>query len=260
MVAAMVYALALIPTGLSSAQSPQPLSQVTLDIAKLFRNSPASVIGSFLAGSIASSWGNLGPVYSQVNGLSTAEGALMLAAAMIGGALFQIPLGRASDRMDRRHVMIFAGMLGMVLSLGIALFGTDTRFVFFALVFLLGSVLFPIYALNVAHANDHAEPDAFVEVSSGLLIVYGGGTMIGPLAVGAVMDATGPAALFVAIACAFGTYGAYALYRISRRAKPSEEERTDFQAIPIGKVQTPQTYALDPRVDATPETESGAVG
>jgi MFS family permease len=184
----------------------------------------------------------------------------MLAAAMIGGAIFQIPLGRASDRMDRRHVMIFAGMLGLVLSFSIALFGTDIRFVFFALAFLLGSVLFPIYALNVAHANDHAEQDAFVEVSSGLLIVYGGGTMVGPLAVGAFMDATGPSALFVAIGTAFGTYGAYALYRISRRAKPKEEERTDFQAIPIGKAQTPQTYALDPRVDATPETEGVAAG
>jgi MFS family permease len=252
-VGALLYSLAVIPTGISSAQSPQPLSQVTLDIRKLFRNSPASVVGAVLAGAIASAWSNLGPVYSQQSGLSTAEGATMLAAAMIGGAVFQIPLGRFSDRTDRRYVMIFAGLVGLVLSLAAVLVGVDSRWAFFLTMFLLGSVLFPIYSLNVAHANDHAEPNAFVEVSSGLLIIYGFGTMIGPLVTGAAMDALGPWALFATIATAFGLYSAYAFYRTTKRAKPADEARSDFRAIPIGKGQTPQTVELDPRVDVTPD-------
>ena len=252
-VGALLYSLAVIPTGISSAQSPQPLSQVKLDIRKLFRNSPASVVGAVLAGAIASSWSNLGPVYSQQNGLSTVEGAAMLAAAMIGGAVFQIPLGRFSDRTDRRYVMIFAGLVGLTLSMVAALVGVDGRWVFFLTMFLLGSVLFPIYSLNVAHANDHAEPDAFVEVSSGLLIIYGFGTMAGPLVTGAAMDAMGTSALFATIAAAFALYSAYAFYRTTRRAKPADEVRSDFRAIPLGKGQTPQTVELDPRVDITDE-------
>jgi MFS family permease len=254
-VSAVIYSLALIPTGLSSAQSPQPLSQVKLDLRGLFRRSPAAAVGAVLAGAIAGSWGNLGPVYSQHNGLSTTEGAAMLAAAMIGGAVFQIPLGRASDRIDRRFVMVFAGLVGLTLSLAAAAFGADNRIIFFGLMFLLGSVLFPIYSLNVAHANDHAAPNEFVEVSSGLLIVYGVGTMIGPLVTGAAMDGAGPSALFVVMAGAFALYSGYAYYRTTRRAKPSEDDRVDFRAIPIGKVQTPQTYELDPRVDVAPEPE-----
>ncbi|WP_099865092.1 MFS transporter [Pararhizobium haloflavum] len=257
-VSAIVYSFAVIPTGLSSAQSPQPLSQVKLDIRKLFRNSPASVVGAILAGAIASSWSNLGPVYSQQNGLTTTEGAAMLAAAMIGGAVFQIPLGRASDRMDRRYVMIFAGLVGLTLSLAAALLGADNRLVFFTAMFLLGSVLFPIYSLNVAHANDHADPDAFVEVSSGLLIIYGFGTMAGPIVTGGVMDLIGPSALFMTIAGAFALYALYAFYRTTRRPMPSADDRSDFRAIPFGTGETPQTYELDPRVDMAAEQE-GAV-
>lgn len=254
-VSAVIYSLAVVPTGLSSAQSPQPLSQVKLDIRKLFRNSPASVVGAVLAGAIASAWSNLGPVYSQQNGLSTTEGAAMLATAMIGGAVFQIPLGRASDRMDRRYVMIFAGLVGLVLSLLAVFLGTDSRALFFGTMFLLGSVLFPIYSLNVAHANDHADANAFVEVSSGLLIIYGFGTMAGPILTGAVMDAVGPSGLFQTISLSFALYAAYAFYRTTKRAMPHEDARIDFRASPIGRTETPQTYELDPRIEpAEPET------
>lgn len=255
MVAALIYSLAIVPTGLSSAQSPQPLSQVRLDIRKLFRNSPASVIGAILAGAIASSWTNLGPVYAQLNGLSTADGAVMLAAAMIGGALFQIPLGRASDMTDRRFVMIFAGLVGLTLSVVAAALGTSHRIGFFVTMFLLGSVLFPIYSLNVAHANDHADSDAFVEVSGGLLIIYGFGTMAGPVLSGAAMDGFGPWAMFGTMAACFAAYSAYAFYRTTRRPMPRPDERSDFQASAIGRTITPQTYELDPRVDLPADAE-----
>lgn len=44
--------------------------------------------------------------------------------------------------------------------------------------FALGSVLFTIYALNVAHAKDQATADEFLQVSGGLPIVYGIGNMV----------------------------------------------------------------------------------
>lgn len=250
-VCAVIYSLALIPTALSNAQSPRPLTQATFRLGRLFNHSPAAVVGSFLAGMIAGIWGNLGPVYSQTNGLSTAEGATMLAAAMVGGAIFQIPLGRISDKVDRRYVMVFAGLVGLTLSIFAAFVGAANKPLFFASMFLLGSVLFPIYSLNVAHANDYAEPDEFVEVSSGLLIIYGGGTMTGPLIAGYLMDTIGSSGLFISIGTAFAAYAGYAYYRSLRREVPAEEERSEFQAIPFAKAQTPQLYELDPRGDTT---------
>ena len=260
MVCAIIYSLALIPTALSNAQSPRPLTQSTFRLKRLFNHSPAAVVGSFLAGTIAGTWGNLAPVYSQNNGLSTAEGATMLAAAMVGGAIFQIPLGRVSDRIDRRYVMVFAGIVGLTLSAIAAIVGTQEKIVFFVAVFLLGSVLYPIYSLNVAHANDYAEADEFVEVSSGLLIIYGGGTMVGPLVAGFLMDTVGTSGLFMSIGGAFAIYAAYAFYRTTRRGIVTEEARSEFQPIPFAKAQTPQIYEIDPRSDAAPAEENVGAG
>ncbi len=256
MVCAIIYALALIPTGLSSAQSPQPLTAVRVDIKGLYLKSPAAAVGAVFAGFIAGSWTNLGPVFAQVNGLSTAQGATMLALAMIGGAVFQIPMGRMSDRIDRRYMMALAGLVGALMCGIILLIGMSNIFIFLAAVFLLGSVLFPIYSLVVAHANDYAQADEFVATSSGLLIIFGGGSMIGPLFSGALMDKIGTPALFMVVGVAFVCYGGYAFYRTFRRPQADEDDRVDFQAIPMTRTLTPQTYELDPRVDVTDDEES----
>ena len=246
---AVIYSLAIMPTSLSSAQSPQPLNQVRMNIPKLYRKSPAAVIGMVLTGLIGGIWNGLAPVFGSQAGLSTAEGATMLATAMIGGTIFQYPLGRASDRMDRRRIMVLAGGIGTVACLIAALFGAESRWVFFLGMFLLGTVLYPIYALNVAHANDRAEPDEFVDVSSGLMIIYGIGAMFGPLIAGAAMDFSGPAAMFVTLLIFFVAYAGYAGWRITRREQLPDDERGEFQATLPGQETTPQTLELDPRSD-----------
>jgi MFS family permease len=249
MICTLICSMAVMPTALSSAQSPQPLTQVKFDVPALYRRSPAAVIGTLLAGLIASAWGGLGPVYATQLGLSTIEGATMLAIAMVGGAVFQYPLGRASDRMDRRRVMIFAGIIGILACVITLIFGVENRIIFFAGMMFLGTVLFPIYSLNVAHANDHAQPDEFVEVSSGLMITYGVATMVGPIVTGVAMDWFGPHALFAVIAISFALYSGHAAWRISRREQPSEEMRSDFLAMAAMPDLTPQSAELDPRSD-----------
>ncbi|WP_136658613.1 MFS transporter [Nitratireductor sp. XY-223] len=258
MVCAIVFALALMPTGLSNAQSPQPLTQVSVNIFALYRKSPAAVVGAALAGVITGAWNNLAPVFAQLNGLSTATGATMLAVAMIGGALFQFPLGRMSDRIDRRYVMALAGVIGVAACVLNLLVGTSNIYLFLVFVLLLGAVMYPIYSLVVAHANDYAQADEFVSTSSGLLIVYGGGTMFGPPISGLLMDNFGNQALFTVMGASFALYGGYAYFRSFRRPQASEEERVEFQAIPLDRAQTPQTYELDPRVELGDETETAA--
>ncbi|WKL26983.1 MFS transporter [Sinorhizobium meliloti] len=106
--------------------------------------------------------------------------------------------------------------------------------VLYALAACIGTVLFPIYALNVAHANDLARPDEYVEISSGLMITYGLGTISGPLMVGPVMDRFGPVALFIALAVYFALYSGYAAWRILQREQHDGlVAKTDFQATTV---------------------------
>jgi MFS family permease len=239
----VLFSLALLPTALSSSAMPAPPAQANFDVPGLFRRSPVAVVGAFLAGAMSGAWLNLGGVFTQKIGLSTAEGATLLAALLAGSAISQIPIGRASDRMDRRIVMVGCGIVGVVSCLAMVAFVGSSPLVLYTIAAFVGSVLFPIYALNVAHANDLARPNEYVEVSSGMMITYGIGTISGPLMVGPVMDRFGPPSLFVLLAVYFALYAAYAAWRIAQRGHTDGlVSKTDFQA---NTVPTPGTEAVN---------------
>jgi predicted MFS family arabinose efflux permease len=249
MIGALLYSIAMLPIAFTTAQSPQPLTRVSLDLKALYFKSPAALVGSFLAGVIFGNWNYFGPLYGRSVGLSATGIATMMTAAMVGGMLFQVPFGRLSDRIDRRVVMAFAGLIGVVISLIMIVTSPVRPVAIIGGVFALGSVLFTIYALNVAHANDKADAGEFLQVSGGLLIVYGIGTMIGPQLGGRLMDATGPSGFFIAMAIIYGLYGLHALWRSWQAPAVDPDQRSDFQVLPATPVHIPGTVALDGRAN-----------
>ncbi|KAB0682525.1 MFS transporter [Aureimonas leprariae] len=231
MASALAFGLALMPVMLSVAPAPRPLEQVRIDPRALFRRSPAAAVGCFVAGVIFGNWGYFGPLYGKAAGLGTAGIATMLTAAMVGGVLFQYPFGRLSDRIDRRYVMGIAGAIGVAVSVAMIIAAPRTPIGVVVGTFGFGTVLFTIYSLSVAHANDQARPGEFVQVSGGLLIVYGVGNMIGPQLGGRLMDRLGPEGFFVAMAMMYAIYGGYALWRSTRKAALPPERRPDFTPV-----------------------------
>jgi predicted MFS family arabinose efflux permease len=253
MIAALAFGAALIPVALSVAPAPQPLAEVRIDALGLFRKSPAAVVGSLLAGVIFGNWMYFGPLYGRAVGLSSTGIAAMLTAAMVGGMLFQVPFGKLSDRVDRRYVMALAGAIGVAISVAMVMLAPTRPVSIILGTFALGSVLFTIYALNVAHANDQASSDEFVQVSGGLLIVYGIGTMVGPQLGGRLMDGFGPNGFFMAIGGVYAVYGLYALWRSWRTESLPPELRSDFRVVPALPAATPETLAT---MDARTEEEA----
>lgn len=252
MLSALLFAAAVIPTGLSNASSPQPLSQVSLDLRKLYSNSPLAFIGVAITGFTFGAYNFQAPVYLQLSGMNEAQIASTMAVAMIGGMVFQFPLGRVSDRMDRRIVIAAASFAGVVLSAFLFTAGGISFSVLFALMFLFGGILMPLYSIVAAHANDHAAPNEFVEISSGLLVIYGIGSMAGPVIGGAFMNGIGPDGFFVMMGITYLALGLYAAWRITRREAVPQEEMTDFTyAPPVAPAQTPEAIQLDPRADET---------
>ena len=233
-VCGIIFALAILPTALSTAQSPAPLAQVQLGLGKLYQRSPVAFIGAILAGVLSGAWGALGGVYTTGSGFSTAQGATLLAFVLAGGAIAQIPIGRVSDMTDRRFVMAACGVVGVAASLVMSFMSSENIIMLYISAFLVGSVLYPIYALNVAHANDRADPSEYVTISSSLMVLYGLGTVAGPLVGGSAMEFAGPRGLPLYLAVGFVLYAGYAAWRI-KRGNPTvtPEERADFYAIAL---------------------------
>ena len=132
---------------------------------------------------------------------------------MAGGMVFQYPLGRLSDRIDRRMVMTGIGAMGVAVATAAIGISSTTPAVLFFFAFLLGGMIYPAYSLAVAHANDFADAADFVKISGGMLILYGVGTMGGPLFAAFLMENYGAMGIFVATGSAHAAYAAYTLYR-----------------------------------------------
>jgi MFS family permease len=230
----IIFSLAMLPTALSTAKSPTPIAQAKFNLPKLYRLSPVAFVGSLLSGALSGTWNSLGGVYTQIVGMNTAQGATLLACVLAGGAISQMPIGRASDIVDRRLVMVVCGIIGVVACGIMSLFDVHSIVALYVAAFFVGTVLYPIYAINVAHANDRAAPDEYVTISSGIMILYGLGTVVGPLLAGAMMQIGGTSGLLWFLAFIFACYSGYAGWRTARRkVGEGRVDKTDFKAMAI---------------------------
>lgn len=247
LIAGILYCLALLPTALSTASSPAPLKEVRLDLKLIYRNSPVSAVGIVLVGMANGAFGTLGPVFGAEAGLSEVAVASLMSVTIFSGAVIQIPAGRVSDRMDRRYVLAIMAAVASLSGLALAVFTPAGLQTMFAIIALYGAMSYTLYSIIVAHANDYAQPDEFVTVSSGLLLLYGVGTIIGPTVGGVAMAGGTPYLLFAVTGLAHAAVAGYAVYRSTRRAAVPVEERETFSSVPASRSATPEAITLDPR-------------
>jgi MFS family permease len=247
MITGILYCLSLIPTAVSTQSTPKPLQDVKLDLRGLYANSPVAAVGCVLVGIANGAWGTLGAVYGARIGISTAQIALMMSLVVIAGAAMQLPAGRISDRTDRRYVLAAASGGAALFALIIFVFEPHGGLPVLVLSAAYGAFAYTLYSIAVAHANDHANAEDFVKVSGGLLLLYGFGTMIGPMIAAALMSGMRPESLFLATAFAHLALAAYTMLRIRQRAPVPIEDRDAFKTLPAERSITPESLRLDPR-------------
>ena len=240
--AAILACLSLVPLSLTTTASPKPIPRATLRIRYLFGLSPSAFIGCFAVGLVEGSFWSFGPVFGQLKGLNIAEVTGFMAAFMVGGTLSQWPIGRLSDCVDRRLMIAACAFGSLATGLTLAFASLSGPFAMLAVAVAHGAVMLPIYALCIAHANDYAPSEDLVETSGGLLLVYAGGAMLGPMIVGPLMEAFGPGQLFFFIGLLLGVLAPYFLYRSRQRPVVDEEERVEF--VPLPRT-TPSLYTLE---------------
>lgn len=241
---AIFYCLSMVPLSISSSATPKPLVSVKLDLRALWRNSPVAVFVALGIGISNGAFGTLSAVYADRVGLAQATVALFASLPVLAGAISQVPIGAASDRMDRRVVLIFVILAALAVDVAFILIQPADLVGNLVLAAAFGGSIYAMYPLIVAHANDHAEPGTYIQVSGGLLLTYGVGAIIGPTVAGFCMKAFGSSGLFMVSAAAHVSMIAFTALRIGRRAPVPEEQKASFVATPQAKASTPETAAL----------------
>ena len=248
-VATILFALAVVPVCLSRAPSPPLPVRARPDLRKLWRNSQVAVVGCLTNGMANGAVWSLAPLYAKSLDLSLTGIAVFVSIAIVGGAFVQYPLGRISDRLPDRRWLIavlcaVATCAGLVLLLGTAL----PLQAVYAAYFLFGAAAFSVYGFSVAHANDHAEPGDFVEISAGLLVIFGVGAIVGPLLASGLMETLGSRYLFLFTCVVHGAVALWTLWRMKQRKAVAPEDRENY--VPMVRT-SPNAFAFDPRAEDT---------
>ena len=197
---------------------------------RLYQISPAGTLGCLAVGLANGAFWSLSPVFTAEISEGTALAAWFMTSAVIGGALAQWPLGFFSDKLGRRKVLLVASIVGVGISaLIVTTFSNLTFLSSNLLAVAWGAVAFPLYAISVAHANDYAEADEYVMVSSGLLLMYGSGAVVGPFIASAVMTQSTASGLFAFTGLVHLSIALYLAYRMLQRTSSPAEQHIEFR-------------------------------
>lgn len=236
-IASILVSVAAVPLALSRSPEPRPPELVRFRPLYLLRLSPAGTVSIFLIGLACGAFWSLGPVLANARSANVTSAALFMSVAVLGGALAQWPIGRLSDSLDRRHVLIGVAGAAALASLVIGML-PDLGGPWLVLAFIFGATLLPSYAVASAHVFDFAERAHFVEVSAGLLLLYGLGSTIGPALAALCMQWLGPTGLLVFIALIQLVLIAFVAQRMTRRQAPSDADKQSFNLVATAPVVT----------------------
>lgn len=251
----VLISLSLVPFTLTTRVAPQVPLTGGLDLRQLYLISPLGIVGCFATGVSNGAFWGLGPLFAQGIGLSVAEISIFMSAVIVGGMIMQVPLGRLSDRLDRRKLILFSCLSNTLLGLAIFTLGGRSELLLVALAFLFGGFTLTLYSLCVAHTNDFMKECDLVEASGALLFAFGVGALLGPFVGSLLMTAIGPQGLFLHIALASAALAGFALYRMGQRPPVPKEDQEQFVAVPET---TPMVHKLDPRTQEQPPRADAA--
>jgi MFS family permease len=230
----VLISVAMVPMALTASSAPEFSVPVRVRLRDLFRRSPLGVVGVALSGAVSGCLFSLGALYTGGKGFSTLEVSLFMAAAILAACITQLPVGRISDRMDRRQVVATACLLAALGAIGAWWLADISRAGFFLMVAVYGGMSLTLYSLSLAHVNDQVPAQERVGASSTLILLNGAGAFVAPIVVAAIMEVAGGDTFLPLLAAMHLLLAGYALYRMTRRAPMPEEQKTPFVGTPPG--------------------------
>ncbi|MEY1555726.1 MFS transporter [Yoonia sp. R2331] len=227
----VMVSLAFAPILLSVKPTPAFDQTKPMTIRKMIDASPLACFGMFMLGGVFSAQFGMSAIYAARAGFTVAEVSLFVSAIYVAALVAQYPIGWASDRMDRRLLIVWVCVIGAIGAL-IGAVLPSSLFVALVAGALVGGTSNPLYALLIAYANDYLAREDMAAASGGLLFINGIGAIAGPLIVGAMLDIYGPQGYWVFLAVLLGGVAIYAVWRMARRSRSA----LDLDTVPYAQV------------------------
>lgn len=141
------------------------------------------------------------PVYGLRLGLLTQASILMLTVVFLGDACLQVPIGWAADRLGRRGVHTLCALCTGLIALLLPLAAPSMPLIWPAL-FLMGGLAGAVYTLAIVRIGDRFSGGALIAANAFVGLLWGLGSLAGPLIGTAAMQAYPPHGLMLFVGAA----------------------------------------------------------
>lgn len=213
--------IAIVLMAFTKTVAPVPNSEEICSPIKIMKKVPLAVVASVIGGSLLGSVYTLLPIFLVRVDADHNMISMLMMTTILGGMLLQVPMGKLSDIVDRRKVILLAGVGILIASILIFVF-TTSYFIFSVIIFIFGGCVFVIYPLSISHASDFLEESEILGAIGVLTIAYGLGSIVSPIVMSGVMSLFGPFGFFMVTALLSGGLCGYSVYRISARKSATD--------------------------------------
>ena len=244
--ASVVLSIAIVPMLLSNISAPAIAYAEHLELSRLIRLTPLGAMGVFVQGLTFGAVMWLTAVFGKQSGFSVAESALLVGTLMFGGLVLLLPVGRLSDRQERRHTLLLLSVLAAAASLFVPFAARmGNLWLLAGLLFLVGGVVLCFYSVSLSHINDHVRNEQILSASGSIIFINGIGGISGPILSTQVMKFFGPGSLYYFVALVYLFMALFTLYRMSVRTPISAEEQSHGMAVMMQTSQVIVAEAMD---------------
>ena len=251
----LFMSLSLIPILLTKRKAPTFKKITGMSLKELYEISPLGMVGSLLYGTAQSALFSLLAVYAASMNFSIFEISVVTFLLAISGAIAQWPIGKLSDKFDRRKIITYSTFgssffaLCAIFSVGQMYLPGElatTKIWFFIFLVLFSFCSLPMFAIIFAHTNDFIPKEKFVAAGAGLQFSFGLGAMSGPFLCSIFMDIVGSNGYFIFLITFHSLIGIFAIYRMKVR---DAVENPDSQFTPMPQTITPLGLELNPTTE-----------
>jgi MFS family permease len=218
LVATAIFTLAALPIVLWSGALPEIKSAPPVSVLSFLTSVPVATLAGLLYGGIETASLGLLPVYALRAGLSPETGALFVTLFALGNVIFQFPIGFASDRMDRRKLLLSLAIFSFCGALALAFAGPSHFFLFCSLLVVWGGIVGSLYAVGLAHLGSRYSGPDLASANAAYVMLYSAGMLGGPPIAGLGMDLISPNGFFFSIAGLLALYLGLVCGRSRRRS------------------------------------------
>ena len=241
--AASFAAAAVMPVALTRLSAPAPPDAIHIAIRSVWAISPVGLVGLLAVGGMTMLVQGFAPIYSASIGFDKNAIATLMFLMQFGMLAVQLPLGALSDRVDRRYVLLLACAL-VAICAALATQLTQVSFYYWVLLFAVWcGATESVFAIANAHANDRADPQYYVSLSSTLLVAWSVSGLVMPAVATTLTEVAGPRSFMVLAFIVAVAYALFVVFRIMQREPAAEEDLQPYQTL---SAQAPHSAELAP--------------